>query len=426
MRFQSYLNHALSLIGGFDGRTPLSHYLKQYFKENKKHGSTDRKLIAHLCYSWFRLGHAVKELLPAERMKIALFLCTDDRSKWSPFFEGEGLLEGLTQSGTVSGPAIADLSERIARVQQRHPSFAVKDIFPWKDELSDNIDHHSFCLSFLRQPDLFLRIRPGYEKEALQKLEGQQFEFIPPFTLRLPNGFKTETFFTPDREIVIQDHSSQCLAPFLQLPASDASPSAKHFLWDACAGSGGKSILAYDLNPGIDLTVSDIREFILQNLHRRFRVAGISNYHSFVTDLTKPAPPLRHPHSADSRPRHGNSPGPPPSDPQPFDLILADTPCTGSGTWSRNPEELYFFDPAKITAYRDLQERIVSRLTLGLIPRMGKKACLVYSTCSVFKKENEGMVSFIGDSLGMIPERMEMIMGYENRADSMFAARFTS
>ncbi|HEY4336896.1 MAG TPA: Fmu (Sun) domain-containing protein [Puia sp.] len=407
MRFQSYFNHALTLTGGYDGRMPLSHYLKKYFAENSKHGSTDRKMIAHLCYSFYRLGHSLKDHPPAERMKIALFLCADDLTKWSALFDGEGLMEPAAEAAMEPDPTISDLNSRIARVQQQYPSFAIEDIFPWKDQLSDGIDHYSFCLSFLRQPDLFLRIRPGHEKEVLQKLATKspplQFhQFIPPFTLRLPNGFKTEEFFTPDKEIVIQDYSSQRLASFLRLPEIDSSASPRRSIWDACAASGGKSILAHDLDPKIDITVSDIRASILHNLDRRFRVAGIKNYHSFVADLTLSAPL--------------------PGIPNPFGLILADAPCTGSGTWSRTPEELYFFDPAKIDAYRATQEKILSRL----IPHLGKRAFLVYSTCSVFKKENEEMTAFIRDSLGLRLERMETITGIDDRADTMFAALFTS
>ncbi len=432
MRFQSYFNHALHIIDGFDGTMPLARFLKQYFTLNKKHGSTDRKMISHACYSYYRLGHALKDKPPAERLKAALFLCTDDLEKWSVVFEQEWRTED---------PA------RLARVHELFPSFSVEDIFPWKEELSEGIDHHAFCRSFLRQPDLFLRIRPGHEKEVLKKLHQKfpqnpqdpqtssltvppAYTFIPPFTLRLSNGFKVEEFFTPDKEIVVQDYSSQRLAPFLLLPdplsihpeppppnlprSGLPSVSPKRSLWDACAASGGKSILAHDLNAGIELTVSDIRESILHNLDQRFRTAGINSYHSFVADLSMPGPLL--PRKSSSAPQ---APAQPPG---PFDLLLADIPCSGSGTWSRTPEELYFFEPRKIGIYRELQEKIVSRLVASL----GKKAYLVYSTCSVFKKENEEMAAFIRESFGLQPERMETINGVDERADSMFAARFIS
>ncbi len=408
MRFRSYFNHALHIIDSFDGSMPLAQFLKQYFARNKKHGSTDRKMIAHACYSYYRLGHALKDSPPDDRLRAALSLCSEDPAKWSEVLD------------TLSPP-----------------SFPIEAIFPWKDELSDDIDHHAFCRSFLRQPDLFLRIRPGHQTEVLNRLAEAQspltppaYEFIPPFTLRLPNGFKAEEYFTPDKEIVVQDYSSQRLAAFLQLcpeapggsPSEARYPTPKLTAWDACAASGGKSILIHDLNPGIELTVSDIRESILHNLAKRFNEAGIKNYHSFITDLTAAGLAAGKPASHAPHDPTPHSPAPHSALQPPFDLILADVPCTGSGTWSRNPEELYFFEPAKIAVYRARQEKIVS----SLIPALGKNTCLVYSTCSVFKKENEGMAKFMEDTLGLRPDRMKTIKGYDDRADSMFAARFIS
>jgi 16S rRNA (cytosine967-C5)-methyltransferase len=240
-------------------------------------------------------------------------------------------------------------------------------------------------------------------------LSGRPHEFIPPSTVRLPNGFKIGELFTPDKEIVIQDYSSQRIAPFLQLP-----PPLN--FWDTCAASGGKSILAFDLNPGIVITASDIRESILRNLRQRFRQAGIRNYRSFVADLTASGSTGL----TDPTALTGQNPLPELIPPQ--DLILTDVPCTGSGTWGRTPEELYFFDPAKIGRYNEWQKKIV----LNTIPHLAKDACFVYSTCSVFKKENEEMVDFIGQSSGLRPDRVEQIKGYEEKADSMFAARLNA
>jgi 16S rRNA (cytosine967-C5)-methyltransferase len=42
-------------------------------------------------------------------------------------------------------------------------SLLISEIFPWTEELSEGIDHENFCRSFLIQPDLFLRLRPGKE-----------------------------------------------------------------------------------------------------------------------------------------------------------------------------------------------------------------------------------------------------------------------
>jgi 16S rRNA (cytosine967-C5)-methyltransferase len=103
-----------------------------------------------------------------------------------------------------------------------------------------------------------------------------------------------------------------------------------------------------------------------------------------------------------------------------MDLVLTDVPCTGSGTWSRTPEELYFFHPKKIADYQSTQMSILS----NIVPSLTPGAYLVYCTCSVFKKENEDMVAFIRSRWGLREERVEALKGYGARADTMFAGKF--
>jgi 16S rRNA (cytosine967-C5)-methyltransferase len=383
--FDNQLRYAIEIVETYKGDMPLHVWLKDYFRLNKFMGSRDRKTLSTLVYGFYRLGHAVKTLPAKDRILAGLFLCNKQPGELLTYFKPHW-----------AEKAASPLPEKIAFFQQQPEgqTFHPTAIFPWKDELSPGIDHAAYCLSFLRQPDLFLRMRPGHEAAVREKL-GSLGEFIPPVTLRLPNGVKIEDYFTPDREVVIQDYSSQRIAGFLQ-------PAAKppHFFWDACAGSGGKSILANDLYPGLDILVSDIRESIIHNLKARFQTAGIKKYHSFLADLSKQKPPA----SAANA-----------------ELILTDVPCTGSGTWARTPEELYFFDPAAILKYSSLQQRIMTNIA----PNVAPDAILVYCTCSVFKKENEEMIAYIRDTSRLKIQAAENLKGYDQRADTLFAGRFS-
>ena len=432
MKFDNQLRYGTTIIASYQGEMPLHTWLKNFFRERKQMGSTDRRVVSNMVYGFYRLGHALRSLPAEERILAGLFLCYELSGELLQYFRPEW-------NERIALP----LAEKINFLRQSGIAFEPTDIFPWKDELSERIDHEAWCLSFLRQPDLFLRIRPGHEKEVLGKLAQSAggtsaaqslpqrigYTFIAPFTLRLPNGFKVEDWFTPDQEVVIQDYSSQKIAPFLELgpepitqdsrepglkssPLSNMLPAAHLSFWDACAASGGKSILAFDLNPGIDITVSDIRESILHNLRERFRRAGIKNYRSFVADLVK-GTGIGNGQSHRGRLADAGSS-------KAYDLILADVPCSGSGTWSRTPEELYFFDPQKILHYSSMQKSIVT----NILPHVSKGARFVYSTCSVFKKENEEIAVLIQEALGVQPDRMENIKGYDQQADSMFAARF--
>ena len=103
--------------------------------------------------------------------------------------------------------------------------------------------------------------------------------------LSLPNASRIENIIDLDKEAVVQDLNSQQTGKLLINFKSEIS-NQEPKVWDCCAASGGKSLLLYDINPNIELTVSDIRESILFNLKKRFAKAGLKNYKSFVTDLT--------------------------------------------------------------------------------------------------------------------------------------------
>jgi 16S rRNA (cytosine967-C5)-methyltransferase len=110
-----------------------------------------------------------------------------------------------------------------------------------------------------------------------------------------------------------------------------------------------------------------------------------------------------------------------------FDLVIADVPCSGSGTWGRTPEQLYYFEADKIEEYAALQMKILP----NLVPHIAPGGYLLYITCSVFRKENEANVNFILrqaiDNAGQPTLRLvssELLKGYDKKADTMFAALF--
>jgi 16S rRNA (cytosine967-C5)-methyltransferase len=381
-RYHSYLNSAKTILREYKGGEPLASFLRKYFAADKKYGSNDRKLISHLCYCFFRLGKAAPDLPVEERIALGLFLCSTEPNK---------ILEALKPEWNekINLP----LQEKLLSV-----NYQLSSVLPWKDELSNGIEFEKFCESFFTQPDLFIRIRPHHAEAVLLKLgkAGADYEFISPFTLRLPNSFQVDKYFELDKQVVIQDYNSQRVAEFFPV-----RPGRSDRVWDCCAGSGGKSIMAYDLNPNIELIVSDVRKSILINLKKRFAKAGVKNFRMEVTDLEKPV---------NKYSIFNNQ----------YSIIIADVPCTGSGTWGRTPEQLYFFDRHAIEQFAHLQKQIVSIA----IPHLQPGGSFIYITCSVFKKENEEVADFMQNKFGLQLKRMEVLKGYDKKADSMFIAVF--
>jgi len=383
MRYHSYLNSTKTIIETYRGDVPFAVFLKKYFNAHKKYGGKDRKQIAALCYHFYRLGKAVPQLPVEEKIIVAVFVCETQGNEFLQFHKPEW-------NEIISKP----MAEKVAIA-----GFTPEDVFPWAEELSAGIDAELFRYSFFKQPDLFLRVRPGNKDIVTKKLHaaGIAFDMQSVNCIALPNAIKIDTLLEIDREVVIQDLNSQKVldgissrVPGMEKPIT---------IWDCCAASGGKSILAYDLLQGnIDLTVSDIRESILANLENRFATAGIQNYTSFIADLAENDQPSTNT----------------------YQLIICDAPCTGSGTWSRTPEQLYYLKRKTIDVYVRMQQQIVS----NVIPQLQQGGLFVYITCSVFTHENEGMVNFIKEKFHLQLLQMELLKGYDKKADSMFAAVF--
>jgi 16S rRNA (cytosine967-C5)-methyltransferase len=356
MNVDAYVRSATTILSLYKGDVPFASWLKEYFRKEKKFGSRDRKMVSQLCFGYFRLGKL---------------------SEGSPIEERIRLGMELSGGGSLQGDPLS--------------------IFPLYKKLSTEIDAATFALSHLQQPDLFLRLRPGKEAGVKQKLQQAAIPFneCAPDCLALPNGSKTEDVLMLDEEAVVQDRNSQQVLTALQevLPAD-----SRFSLWDCCAASGGKSILALDRFPKVQLTVSDVRESILHNLRSRFRRARIMNYRSFVADVG--ASTFSFPHT--------------------FDVVLCDAPCSGSGTWGRTPEQLSYFTEDKIAHYASLQRRIAG----NALQQVKKGGYFLYITCSVFAAENEDNVALLQKESGLTLLSARYYKGYEEKADTLFAALF--
>ena len=380
----SYLSTAKKIIELYKGEIPFSHFLKNFFSLEKKYGSRDRKMIASLCFNYFRIANSFSKDEIEKGLITGVYLFTNTQNEFLLNYNKEwndSITLPIEQKAALAGLSIGKL-------------------FPFNHELSADIDMVKFNLSFLQQPDLFIRIRPGKKSVVKQKLDVSiiPFKEISHNCLAFSNGTKLDDILEINKDAVIQDLSSQNVANLFKLMHLPAKP----LIWDCCAASGGKSIMAYDYFPDNILTVSDIRASIIQNLKTRLNEAGVKQYTSFIADLTN---------LSEVTARIGE---------QKFDLIICDAPCSGSGTWGRTPEQLLFFKETEINKYSTLQKKIVQNILLQL----KKGGYLLYITCSVFKKENEEVSDFILQNSNFQLLYQQLLKGYNDKADSMYAALF--
>jgi len=361
--------HIQSIIEKYDGAMPLAHFLKNYFKQYTKLGSRDRKLLSAMAYGWYRCRKGISQLELGigieEQTRVCMKMCGNEK-----------ILAHWTTE--------ADFPE---------VSFDLDKLFPFDVELSEGIHKESWLRSMLVQPNLFIRVRKDMGK-VTSLLNGAQipFTFITNNCLSLPNGAKVDALLPPDT-YAVQDASSQHTGSFF-------TPNKKESWYDCCAGAGGKTLLLKDIEPGVRITVSDARESIIHNLRDRFKLYRMEPPTSYVTNVADGA-------------QLGKT-----MKTKQFDNIICDAPCSGSGTWARTPEQLYFFDPTAVEMFSALQKSIAT----NVCTYMKERGRLIYITCSVFKKENEDVVNEVTKRTGLQLVHQELINGIGIRADSMFVA----
>lgn len=395
MREDQQLKTFLRILNEYPANTPLTKFLPGFFKKNKQMGSTDRRVASRLLYSYYRLGKALKERPVEERLFIAEFLCNSEDNSFLAHFRPD-----------LNEKIVLPIEEKV-KLLEATEGFVFEDIFPFTKHLSSGIDKQGFLNSLFVQPDLYIRIHSGKQELVKLKLTEAAIAFteIGETALALPNGtnlnqiFPENTIPLPFRPVVIRPYVVQDLSS--QQTAAYFKPNRYESWWDACAASGGKSLLLFSLQADIKLLVSDIRESVLNNLDERFISAGLRTYQKKIIDLTQNSDPELQGYE--------------------FDGIILDTPCSGSGTWGRTPEMISQFEDYKIQGFQNLQKTIAANVIKYLKP--GKP--LIYITCSVFKEENEDVVDHLVKNHGLKLEASEVLKGYEHKADTMFVARLT-
>ncbi len=277
---ENYLRSAAAIITAYNGDMPFAGFLKTHFAANKKFGSKDRRFISQICYSYFRTGNSMVGIDLELALKVSLYLCNNEPGVWNDLFDQDWLKEWSES-----------LTKRVEFVRNHIAYFNPSQLFPFASYLSNSIDAEQFSQSHLIQPDLFIRVRPGRLPNVLKAFTnaGIAYKTITESCFALSNGTKLEGIAELDKDYVVQDYSSQQTALMMEAAkqlrkGKDASVD----VWDCCAASGGKSILARDILGNMELTVSDIRKSIIQNLAQRFERAGIRKYQSLIADLSKP------------------------------------------------------------------------------------------------------------------------------------------
>jgi 16S rRNA (cytosine967-C5)-methyltransferase len=154
-----------------------------------------------------------------------------------------------------------------------------------------------------------------------------------------------------------------------QLVAVMVDPRPGERIVDFCAGAGGKTLaLAAMMENKGKIVAMDVLKGRIERSATRIRRAGINNVER--RDLSSERDPWVK--------RHAGG----------YDRVLLDAPCSGAGTWRRNPDAKWRLKPSDLEELVDLQKRILESAA-RLVKPGGR---LVYATCSLFQEENADQV----------------------------------
>ena len=211
----------------------------------------------------------------------------------------------------------------------------------------------AICIHDQSVPNTVVRFREGAAEEELL---GEGIELAPGKLLsrarRVLSGNVTRTKAFAERRVVIQDEASQLVALL-----TGRGPR----LLDCCAAPGGKTSILAERNPESAITAVELHPHRARLLRR---LASADNVRVIAAD-------------ARNLPLAAQ-----------FERVLADVPCSGTGTLARNPDMKWRLRPGDLP---DLQSRQLAILDSAMA-RVAVGGKLVYSTCSLENEENSDVV----------------------------------
>ncbi len=369
---------AIELLAAVEAapRKPADAIANDFFRNRRYIGSGDRRAVSERAWAVLRARRRLAWWLervgtrPTPRMLVAASLLVEG---WT--------LEGVQQSysGGQFAPTHLDQAEKTSlrglvghtvthpemppSVRLEMPDWAVPLL---QARFGDELDAEMAAMGTEAPLDLRVNLLKTTREAAQAALAAEGIEALPtplsPWGLRIQGRRPVSTGPAFQQGLVeIQDEGSQLVAALV-----GALPEMRVADW--CAGAGGKTLaLAMTMGNRGHIAACDVSVHRLDGAVRRLRRAGVHNVERHLVE----------PGDKWAKRRAGG-----------FDRVLVDAPCTGTGTWRRNP------DARVRLAERDLRELVPKQAgILEQAARLVRKGGrLVYATCSLFAEENENQV----------------------------------
>ena len=326
------------IVSARDDGPPADTIVTRYFKTRRYAGSKDRRAVRELV---FRAIRVVADR-PQSGRAVVLALTQQDPELLDLFGEPRGpepLADGEAGAETGSVPG-------------------------WlQDELSPLVVPEEWPALLDRAPlDIRVNTARVSRDDVLPQFEGSAPTPLSPWGIRLASETRLDDHPAfADGLIEVQDEGSQLIA-------LACAPKPGERILDLCAGAGGKALALAAAEPSAIILATDTNRARLSNLVPRAdraqarieaRLLNPNEELSQLSDWVGQA-----------------------------DVVLVDAPCSGSGTWRRNPEGRWRLTPARLDRVVALQSRLLD-IAAELVRPGGR---IVYAVCSLLSREGAGQI----------------------------------
>ncbi|PWS35828.1 rRNA cytosine-C5-methylase [Falsiroseomonas bella] len=378
------LQAAIDLLAALDAapRRPADAIATDFFRGRRYIGSGDRRAVSELAWGAIRQRLRLDWHLarigtpPTPRLVLAAHLLLAEGwtlQKLGGHFTGDRFApsplspEEVSALRRLSGAKLVD-PEMPEGPRLNLPDWALPGL---RARFGEKLAAEAAAMEAEAPLDLRANLLRTSRESARLALSGEDIAATPtplsPWGLRIPERKPvTGTAAFKEGLIEVQDEGSQLIALL-----TDARPGMR--VADYCAGAAGKTLaLAAAMDNRGHIVACDVSAARLEGAGRRLRRAGVSNAERH---LLEPGDKWRK--------RRGRS----------FDRVLVDAPCTGSGTWRRNPDarlRTNATDLAELSA----KQAVILEEASELVRPGGR---LVYATCSLLPEEDEMQIErFLG------------------------------
>lgn len=370
---------------------PADRLIAEYFRQRRYAGSKDRRAVRELVYSAIRACGPVPESGRAAMLRLAQL-----DPEILTLFDGVG-----------HGPAPIQPDEPAAEGGIA-PEWLVQRLSKseiWGEEAE----------AMLGRAPLDLRVNTLKADRATLELPIAGEHIAAPQAVRLEAGTQVEQWDAyKNGQIEIQDHGSQWACHALKAKPGET-------VIDLCAGAGGKTLaLAAAMENQGKLLATDTDRGRLSRLRPRAEGAGAGIIESLLLNPNKELDMIR------SWPTMSEDGG--------VDAVLVDAPCSGTGTWRRNPEARWRLNDRQLARYAKVQSYLLE-LAAKLVKPGGR---IIYITCSLLDEEGRGRVqSFMATHPTWTSDPLDLPIGrvrsqgmrltpFHDGTDGFFIASLTS